>query len=78
MAWDFATDPEFQHKLEWIRTFVEQELIPLEPIIGDFTEAQWEAVQAPLKQQVKDQGLWACHLEKELGGQGFGQLPLAQ
>ena len=78
MAWDFATDPEFQHKLEWIRTFVEQELIPLEPIIGDFTEAQWEEVQAPLKQQVKDQGLWACHLEKELGGQGFGQLPLAQ
>lgn len=78
MAWDFETDPEFQQKLDWIRTFVEEELIPLEPIMGDFTTEQWRAVQEPLKQQVKDQGLWACHLEKELGGQGFGQLALAQ
>ncbi|MCR9106350.1 MAG: acyl-CoA dehydrogenase family protein [Gammaproteobacteria bacterium] len=78
MSWDFATDPEFQEKLDWARAFVDEQLIPLEPIMGDFTEAQWHAVQEPLKQQVKDQGLWACHLEKELGGQGFGQLALAQ
>ncbi len=78
MAWDFETDPAFQEKLDWVRAFVEEELIPLEPIIGDFTPQQWREVQEPLKQQVKDQGLWACHLEKELGGQGFGQLPLAQ
>ncbi|NQX87284.1 MAG: acyl-CoA dehydrogenase family protein [Halioglobus sp.] len=78
MAWDFETDPAFQDKLDWVRRFVEEELIPLEPIMGDFTEAQWTAVQEPLKQQVKDQGLWACHLEHALGGQGMGQLPLAQ
>mgnify|MGYP003664161909 CR=1 FL=1 len=78
MAWDFITEPEFQEKLDWIRRFVDEELIPLEPIMQDFSEAQWRAVQQPLKQQVKDQGLWACHLEAALGGQGFGQLPLAQ
>ncbi|NND66047.1 MAG: acyl-CoA dehydrogenase [Halioglobus sp.] len=78
MAWDFETDPAFQEKLDWARTFVAEELIPLEPIMGDFTPEQWRAVQEPLKQQVKDQGLWACHLEAELGGQGFGQLALAQ
>ncbi|MGB1140056.1 MAG: acyl-CoA dehydrogenase family protein [Halioglobus sp.] len=78
MAWDFETDPEFQEKLDWVERFVADELIPLEPVMGDFTEEQWAAVQEPLKQQVKDQGLWACHLEKELGGQGMGQLPLAQ
>ena len=78
MAWDFETDPAFQEKLDWVRAFVEEELIPLEPIMGDFTPEQWRAVQAPLKQQVKDQGLWACHLEEALGGQGFGQLSLAQ
>lgn len=78
MAWDFETDPEFQKKLDWVERFVNEELIPLEVIQQDFSEADWEHnVLAPLKQQVKDQGLWACHLEQELGGQGFGQLPLA-
>ena len=25
MAWDFATDPEFQEQLDWAREFVERE-----------------------------------------------------
>ena len=50
----------------------------MQVIVDDFTEQQWNAVQAPLRQQVKDQGLWACHLQPELGGQGMGQLSLAQ
>ncbi len=77
MAWDFETDPEFQSKLDWVKRFIDEELIPLEPIQKEMSETRWEEVLEPLKQQVKDQGLWACHLEKELGGQGFGQLPLA-
>ncbi|MGK0281500.1 MAG: acyl-CoA dehydrogenase [Patiriisocius sp.] len=77
MSWDFCTDPEFQEKLDWVKTFVEAELIPLEVIKQDFSEEAWERVLAPLKQQVKDKGLWACHLDEELGGQGMGQLPLA-
>ena len=35
------------------------------------------AILAPLREKVKEQGLWACHLGPELGGQGFGQLKLA-
>jgi len=35
------------------------------------------ALIAPLRKQVKAQGLWACHLPPELGGKGFGQLKLA-
>jgi acyl-CoA dehydrogenase len=31
----------------------------------------------PLQQRVKEQGLWACHLGPELGGQGYGQIKLA-
>lgn len=78
MAWDFKADPELQKKLDWVERFVNDELIPLETVRQDFTEADWEStVLAPLQQQVKDQGLWACHLEKSLGGEGFGQLPLA-
>ena len=30
-----------------------------------------------MKQEVRDQDLWACHLGPELGGQGYGQLKLA-
>ena len=35
-----------------------------------------EKLIRPLQQRVKDQGLWACHLGPELGGQGFGQVML--
>ena len=31
----------------------------------------------PLKQQVRDQELWATHLGPELGGKGYGQLKLS-
>jgi acyl-CoA dehydrogenase len=30
----------------------------------------------PLREQVKERGLWAAHLDEELGGQGFGQVKL--
>ena len=79
MTINFLPEPEFQAKLTWISDFVQDELEPLEPLYDCLDEKVWEQeVLAPLKQKVRDQGLWACHLEKELGGQGFGQLPLAQ
>ncbi|MEU4455614.1 acyl-CoA dehydrogenase family protein, partial [Nocardioides sp. NPDC023903] len=31
----------------------------------------------PLKERVREQGLWATHLGPDLGGQGYGQLKLA-
>jgi acyl-CoA dehydrogenase len=74
MAWDFSTDPEFEEKLEWMRGFVRDEIFPLETI--DFDLPTYERLIAPLKEQVKAQGLWAAHLEPELGGSGFGQVKL--
>ena len=29
MAWDFETDPEFQEKLDWMESFVEEKVEPL-------------------------------------------------
>ena len=29
MAWDFETDPEFQEQLDWIREFIDTQIIPL-------------------------------------------------
>ena len=37
MAWDFETDPEFEEQLQWMREFIDSELIPLEPILRELT-----------------------------------------
>ena len=76
MAWDFSTDPAFEEQLEWMRHFVREEIWPLEPIYETLTQAQLERIYAPLQEQVKARGLWAAHLDPELGGQGFGQVKL--
>ncbi|MCP2317706.1 acyl-CoA dehydrogenase [Nocardia amikacinitolerans] len=74
MAWDFSTDPEFQKKLDWIQDFVRSEVLPLETLSLDWT--QLRRAIAPLQEQVKQQELWAAHLDPELGGQGYGQVKL--
>jgi acyl-CoA dehydrogenase len=81
MAWDFETDPEFQAKLDWADAFVREEVEPLDLV---WEHEQFEpldgprrAVVDPLKQRVREQGLWATHLGPDLGGQGYGQLKLA-
>ncbi len=80
MAWDFATEPEFEEKLEWMRTFVREEIIPLETLADRWRSPEGRAVfaqiAAPLKDEVKRQGLWAAHLPPDMGGLGFGQVKL--
>jgi acyl-CoA dehydrogenase len=78
MAWDFSADVDFQRKLDWIERFVGDELLPLEPLLPELPAVEVARLLEPLKDQVRAQGLWAAHLPKELGGEGFGQLPLAQ
>jgi acyl-CoA dehydrogenase len=81
--WDFSTDPDFQEKLDWIAAFVRDECEPLDLLFPghgdpyDVNNAQSRAIIAPLQEQVKAQGLWACHLGPELGGPGYGQIKLA-
>jgi acyl-CoA dehydrogenase len=76
MAWDFSTEPEFEEHLEWMRTFVREEIWPIEAIEHDIDQAQLDRIYAPLQERVKERGLWAAHLPPELGGQGFGQVKL--
>ena len=75
--WDFETEPEFQVQLDWMRQFIDANLVALEPIQDELPAAEWRAVKAHLQQEVKDRGLWGAFLDRELGGQGFGQLKLA-
>src|ERR1700760_457461 len=78
----FEPAPECQAKRDGAERFTREEVEPLDalwrekvferpmdPVIAQIVE--------PLKQQVRDQGLWACHLSPELGGQGYGQVKLA-
>src|SRR3954453_5703483 len=76
MAWDFSTEPEFEAQLAWMRDFVREEIWPIETVGDEITQAQLDAIYAPLHDQVKERGLWAAHLPPELGGQGFGQVKL--
>jgi acyl-CoA dehydrogenase len=79
-VWDFSTEPEFQEKLDWVDQFCREEVEPLElvfPYAVRMRDPKMKALVDPLKQKVKDQGLWAIFLDKELGGPGFGQLKLA-
>ncbi len=80
MAWDFETDPEFQHELEWMDVFLREEVEPLDFVLDDpYDKSDERAMRIvrPLQAKVRERGLWACHLGPELGGLGFGQLKLA-
>ncbi|WP_329320869.1 acyl-CoA dehydrogenase family protein [Streptomyces sp. NBC_01262] len=81
MTWDFRTEPEFEEKLEWIRWFRAERVEPLDLLYPGRAfhplDDETGPVVRALKQQVRDQGLWAPHLGPELGGRGFGQVKLA-
>jgi len=80
MAWDFETEPEFERELKWMDAFVREEIEPLDFIFADpydKSDALMMSTLKPLQDQVKERGLWACHLGADLGGPGFGQLKLA-
>ncbi|MDA8341032.1 MAG: acyl-CoA dehydrogenase family protein [Actinomycetota bacterium] len=80
MAWEFSTEPEFQEQLDWVEEFCRTEIEPLDlvfPGAARSRDPKLKAIIDPLKQQVRDRGMWALFLDKELGGPGYGQLKLA-
>jgi acyl-CoA dehydrogenase len=80
MSWDFETEPEFQKQLDWIEQFVREDVEPLDYVLAspyDVRDPKRNKLVRPLQAQVRKRNLWACHLEPELGGQGYGQLKLA-
>jgi acyl-CoA dehydrogenase len=76
VPWDFSTEPDFQVKLDWMRGLVRESVWPLETLIGELGWDGLERAVRPIQEAVKAQGLWAVHLDPELGGQGFGQVKL--
>ena len=80
MSWDFETEPAFQTQLDWIDSFVRDEVEPIDHLIAhgyDMTDPARQRLIPPLQRHVQERGLWACHLGPKLGGPGYGQLKLA-
>lgn len=80
MTWDFETDPDYQRELDWVEQFVTEQVEPVDLLIEhawDVRDPLRNKLIRPLQQQVRERGLWACHLGPQLGGQGYGQLKLA-
>jgi len=80
MAWDFETDKEYQVLLDWAADFMKRKVEPLDAVLGsamEYKDPDFIKLVRPLQQEVREMGLWACHLGPELGGLGFGQLKLA-
>src|ERR1700676_413772 len=80
VAWDFETDPAFQNELDWIDHFMRDRVEPLDHVLDspyDVTNPDNIRLVRPLQQQVRQRGLWACHLGRDLGGAGYGQVKLA-
>src|SRR5271165_2434737 len=81
MVWDFETEPEFEEKLQWIRDFKKEYIEPIDLVYPGKAffplDEETGPLVEPLKQEVRDQELWAAHLGPELGGKGYGQLKLA-
>jgi acyl-CoA dehydrogenase len=80
---DFSVDPEFQQKLDWMSKFVRDKVEAMDLLFPQGSE-QFNTknkvarhIVKQLQQEVKDNGLWACHLTPDLGGKGYGQLQLA-
>jgi acyl-CoA dehydrogenase len=81
MSWDFTVESDFQEPLDWAEAFVTDKVYKLDvlwprDIYRPLTDEQRRVID-PMKQAVRDKGLWACHLGPELGGKGYGQLKLA-
>jgi len=80
---DFSVEPEFQEKLDWMNTFVREECETMDLLWPDIRYTYDTSHKPsrrhlkPLQEQVKAQGLWACHLGPNLGGPGYGQVKLA-
>ncbi len=76
MSWEFRTEPEFQTKLDWMTAVVREQIWPLETLLDELGWAGLTSALEPVREQVRQQGLWAAHLDPELGGQGYGQVKL--
>ena len=68
---DFGISDDLQSTVDQVNAFVEEELEPLEPLLLEDRIDELEEALDEKRQQVKQMGLWAPHIEEEHGGAGL-------
>ncbi len=76
---DFTLPPELDDYRRRVRTFVEDEILPVEADRANWDEHEniADAPLAALREKAKAAGLWTLQLPKELGGQGLPMVGVA-
>lgn len=76
---DFSLSPETDALRKRIRSFVDEEIIPLEADKANFDahENIREDILAILRDKVKSAGMWAPQVSKEFGGLGINTVAMA-
>jgi alkylation response protein AidB-like acyl-CoA dehydrogenase len=73
---DLEAPPEVQELREQYRAFMDEHVLPAEPVF-EREDDEADALVAELRIQVKAAGLWAPHVGREVGGTGRGFLAYA-
>lgn len=73
---DFFLPPEIRECKDRMRSFVERELVPLEPLLPPFASTLPEAVTAKIVARLRAEGLWGLAVPRQYGGGGLGLLAL--
>jgi acyl-CoA dehydrogenase len=80
---DFSIEPDFQEKLDWMDEFVREQVYPLEYLYDYDKDAPYDVHNPGLRKIIRHlqgivraKGMWAAHLPRHLGGQGFGAVKL--
>lgn len=76
---DFSLPPEQEDYRRRVRDFVDRELIPLEADRSNYDDHEniAEAALERMRARVREAGLWALQMPRELGGQGLPMAGLA-
>ena len=70
----YGLTPEVRALRERMRRFIDEEVIPAEPVLARDDEAAAETTRR-LKARAKAEGLWALGHPKEIGGGGVPFMP---
>src|SRR5207247_6781043 len=70
----YGLTPEVRALRERVRRFIDEEVVPAEPVLARDDEAAAEATRR-LKARAKGEGLWALGHPKEIGGGGVPFMP---
>ena len=65
---------EIREIRDQIRAFINEKVVPIEPILHQDDERSDQLLES-LKQQAKDEGIWALGHPKDIGGGGLPFMP---